>query len=157
MKQTVKLCVLLCAVGFAGNRIGRWQERAEASPELVTTLGGEVDPELTARVVEKYGEAFATAAYPAWVDLNAEQSTEPDIVFDWSDEGVPPCAYIEWGAAEYCLIMIVLENGDELRMDFSGDTIDIKGNADMNEAAKVFFNDSLKTVVDDYIKERINQ
>ncbi len=141
--KTLKLCVLLFAVGFVGNYIGRWQagwDDVDASQDFVTNLAGEPDPELTARVVDKYGETFINGG-------EIEFECDPnDLLIDIVDYDVSSYA---------TCVMICIEGGDELTLSFKDGKLDITGAADMTDAAEVFFNEVLKGMADDYIKERL--
>ena len=52
-------------------------------------------------------------------------------------------------------LTISTESGGELVLSFEGDELKITGDADMNEAAQIFFTEVLKRIVDDYIRSRI--
>ena len=60
-------------------------------------------------------------------------------------------------AAAPCDLMITTENGKSINMNIKGDGLNITGDADLNEAAKVFFSELLKPIVDDYIKEKLER
>lgn len=127
MRHCIKLCILLFAVGFIGNYIGRWQASWDIADSVV--YAENIDPnELKFIPVE-------------WVEI-----TEPNN-YD----------HVDYGAMDYSLLVICLEDGTELRMDWSGNRIDVKGDADMNEAAKVWFNESLKSCIDVYIEEQLKK
>lgn len=80
-------------------------------------------------------------------DYNAEEARENESLL------VPNDFAIDCGTPiDTCsLITISCDNGTELRLDFSGDKLEIKGDANMNEAAKVFFEECLKPHVDTYM------
>ena len=52
-------------------------------------------------------------------------------------------------------LIICTYTGKELVLNFEGDVLEITGDADMNEAAKVFFLEFLKPMADAYIAERL--
>ncbi len=52
-------------------------------------------------------------------------------------------------------LTIETESGTQLVLSFEGDELNITGDADMNEAAQMFFNEVLKSIADDYIRSRI--
>lgn len=74
-----------------------------------------------------------------WVDFTDPQYTSVDIVLDHSD---------------WALTMSPLSGG-ELSLSFGDNGLEITGDADMNEAAKVFFYNHLQSMANDYIKSRL--
>lgn len=78
-------------------------------------------------------------------ELSVMSKDDPDNVI-WFDD-------IEM----YPDLTIVTETGGELRMSFKGDVLEITGDADMNEAAEIFFKELLKPMADAYIKERLKE
>ena len=54
-------------------------------------------------------------------------------------------------------LSIFTENGKSIIMSVKGGSLEITGDADLNEAAKVFFSELLKPIVDDYIKEKLKR
>ena len=62
-----------------------------------------------------------------------------------------------WVVEAYTDFVITTMSGKDLNINIEGDSITITGDADLNEAAKVFFYEHLKPMVDEYIKERGNK
>ena len=138
-----------------------------ATEGLITNLAGEVDSELTAHIVDKYGDGFwlepisgtgdAIEIYPqkgtgGGIDLAVEpnDSSTDAIILESTEEG-----YLDLNVDPVVNIVICTESGGELIMTFEDDELKITGDLDMNEAAKMFFNEFLKPMADEYIAERL--
>lgn len=86
----------------------------------------------------------------------------PDITFETeADEIVLDQNMTAWGVIDLDLdwempttLTICTETGGELVLDYGGDELIITGDADMNEAAQIFFNEALKPIVDEYIRSQ---
>lgn len=52
-------------------------------------------------------------------------------------------------------LTITCENGKSLTIDYSDGKMHVECDADMNEAATVFFNEILKGLVDNYIESKL--
>ncbi len=84
------------------------------------------------------------------IDIQLDNGTD-GLVVTWSD----PNDYL-YRIAEAVseTFTICTDSGRELVLTFEGDELKITGDADMNEAAQMFFNEKLKYIADDYIKSR---
>ena len=183
MKDTIKLCVLLFAVGFAGNYIGRWQASwgevkavniDDGDTEFVYPASGsgtgiEISPHKPAGWFEMIDDklcVYDVNGVPQEIGLNDALADYPDAItldhaaglefaYDPNDLLIE-IEDVEW-LDVWSSVTIETESGGVLELSFSGDELQITGDADMNEAAKVFFNKYLKRMADDYIAERLNK
>ena len=81
-------------------------------------------------IIPNYAEEVIAETDPIWIELDVEPFTS---------------------------LTIGLESCEELVLSFEGDELTITGDADMNEAAKIFFYEILKPMADDYIAERLSE
>ena len=80
--------------------------------------------------------------------------TEADVIqIDSDPNSVLDIAEVD--VASYADLVICTTNGAELILTIGEDKLEITGDADMNEAARIFFNEMLKPMADDYIEEQI--
>ncbi len=84
-----------------------------------------------------------------WVELpDSNDSSFGAIVLDIVDDTV---------IDDSITFTILVESGCSLELYFRGDKLVVTGDADMNEAAKVFFYGYLKPMADEYIAERLTE
>ena len=110
------------------------------SKEAVPAMGGQAwyDPN-GSELVELVGGEAAVDAIP--IDV---ENVAGGIVLTGTG----------WVVEAYTDFVITTMSGKDLNINIEGDSITITGDADLNEAAKVFFYEHLKPMVDEYIKER---
>ncbi len=118
-----------------------------------------------------YGPSNAVGVPYSDLVIDADTAMAPDIEFDvetpvidfdtWVGQAetveIDPNDYLIWLTEDWDIpdtLTIGTESGGELVLSFEGDELKITGDADMNEAAQIFFTEILKRIVDDYIRSR---
>lgn len=144
------LCVGLGIYGLVCGNLALSKKLNKKIPKASTLLAA-----ILIVGVVYFSIAYIGSPKPQDEEITLDPSDILTIDFDADDDRMITIA--DWEISSVYDLLIYTKTGKELRIDISTDELRITGDADMNEAAEIFFNEYIKEMADAYIRERLKE